>query len=119
MTSQPTRGRLMFPGTVRASILILLLSIVLLSSPGARPAAAAPRPAPTIELGVMTLNIFYGGDELNLGNGQFCLRADGCPETLGKVIEVIRTANPDVVGIEEGERNAVTIASALGWFVSE
>jgi endonuclease/exonuclease/phosphatase family protein len=113
-------GGLMMPGTVRVSflILILFLSATLWWGPGPSPAAAAPRPAPTVELRVMTLNIFYGGDELNLGNGQFCHSPDGCPETLDKVIEAIRTANPDVVGIEEGERSPVTIASALGWFVS-
>lgn len=81
---------------------------------GADRPSAAPPPA-TTPLRVMTLNIFYGGDELNLQNGNFCIRADGCPETLAQVIEEIRRAAPDVVGLEEGEHNACPIAQALGW----
>ncbi|HKB08384.1 MAG TPA: endonuclease/exonuclease/phosphatase family protein, partial [Candidatus Polarisedimenticolia bacterium] len=109
----------MMRDTIRPALTFSLLSIALWMMAGPPAAVAAPRPTPTVEVRVMTLNIFYGGDELNLGNGQFCLRPDGCPETLDRVVEAIRAADPDVVGIEEGERNAVTIASALGWFVSE
>jgi len=82
--------------------------------PGADRLSAAPTPVTTL-LRVMNLNIFYGGDELNLQNGNFCVRADGCPETLAQVIEEIRRAAPDVVGLEEGEHNACAIAQALGW----
>ena len=82
--------------------------------PGAGRVEAAPAPTGT-PLRVMTLNIFYGGDELNLQNGNFCVRADGCPETLAQVIEEVRRAAPDVVGFEEGEHNACVIAQALGW----
>ena len=82
--------------------------------PGSGRLAAAPTPV-TTRLKVMNLNIFYGGDELNLQNGNWCIRADGCPETLAQVIEEIRRADPDVVGIEEGEHNACAIALALGW----
>ena len=82
-----------------------------------RPATAAP--AATVPLKVLNLNIFYGGDELNLENGQFCHDADGCPATLAKVIDAIRAAAPDVVGLEEGEHNTRPIAEALGWHYSE
>ena len=81
---------------------------------GAGRVEAAPSQV-TTRLRVMNLNIFYGGDELNLQNGNFCVRADGCPETLVQVIEEIRRAAPDVLGIEEGEHNACPIAQALGW----
>ncbi len=87
---------------------------------GGPPVALAGGPAPaTVPLRVMTINIFYGGDELNLDNGNFCLRPDGCPETLAQVIEAIRLAAPDVVGLEEGEHNTHPIAQALGWYASE
>jgi hypothetical protein len=109
----------MIRDTVRTALIVLLLFLALSVAGGPPVAEAAPRPAPTVELRVMTLNIFYGGDELNLGNGQFCIRPDGCPETLAKVVEAIRLANPDVVGLEEGERNTAPIAAALGWYASE
>ncbi|HZN02353.1 MAG TPA: endonuclease/exonuclease/phosphatase family protein, partial [Candidatus Polarisedimenticolia bacterium] len=89
-----------------------LLATALL--PGTDRLDAAPTQV-TARLRVMNLNIFYGGDELNLQNGNFCVRADGCPETLALVVEEIRRADPDVVGIEEGEHNACAIAQALGW----
>jgi endonuclease/exonuclease/phosphatase family metal-dependent hydrolase len=86
--------------------------------PGAE-AGQPDRPVPSVRLRVMTLNIFYGGDELNLQTGTWCSRYDGCPETLEKVLEVIRASAPDIVGLEEAERNTRTIAEALGWHYSE
>src|SRR5262245_19194293 len=94
------------------SAAVLLAAWGVLPVAGRLQAAPAPTGAP---LRVMTLNIFYGGDELNLKNGQFCHDADGCPETLAQVIEEVRRAAPDVVGFEEGEHNACVIAQALGW----
>jgi len=105
--------------TVRAILIFFLVFLSFGATGGPQAAGAGARPAAGIELRVMTLNIFYGGDELNLTNGQFCLRPDGCPETLARIVEAIRTANPDIVGLEEGERNASSIAEALGWYASE
>lgn len=70
-------------------------------------------------LRVMTLNIFYGGDELNLATNKFCASPRGCPETLAHVIETIRASGADVVGLEEGEHSTQAIADALGWHASE
>jgi hypothetical protein len=98
----------------RPSLLAAVLFAVLAAPASRSDLEAAPTPS-TTRLRVMNLNIFYGGDELNLQNGQFCHNADGCPETLAQVIEEIRRAAPDVVGIEEGEHNACAIALALGW----
>jgi endonuclease/exonuclease/phosphatase family metal-dependent hydrolase len=70
-------------------------------------------------LRIMTFNILYGGDELNLKTGDFCTRARGCPSTLAKVIETIQASGADIVGLEEAEHNTRTIANALGWFASE
>ena len=85
-------------------------------SPGAAPAVAA---AETTVIRVMTLNIFYGGDELDLQTGNFCHKSAGCPETLAKVEDVVARSGADIVGIEEGEHNAGVIAQALGWHASE
>ena len=109
----------MIRDTIRATLIFLLLFLASGATDRPQAAGAGARPAVAIELRVMTLNIFYGGDELNLTNGQFCLRPDGCPETLAKVVEAIRAANPDIVGLEEGERNTAAIAQALGWYASE
>jgi hypothetical protein len=67
----------------------------------------------------MTLNIFYGGDELDLATGDFCESPAGCPRTLTRMIKAIRASKADVVGLEEGEHSTQTIADALGWFASE
>src|SRR6185369_14020183 len=87
---------------------------------GGMPAAAAPAVvATTAEVRVMALNIFYGGDEIDLHTGSWCHRSSGCPETLTQVEHVIEASGADVVGIEEGEHNAGVIAAALGWHASD
>jgi endonuclease/exonuclease/phosphatase family metal-dependent hydrolase len=73
-------------------------------------AVAAP-----VVVKVMTLNIFYGGDEWNLRNGQWCADPAGCPETLGHVVSTIQAADPDIVGLQEGTANECVIADRLGW----
>ena len=69
-------------------------------------------------LRVMSFNIFYGGDELNLQTRQFCRDAAGCPETLEQVVEAIRASGADVVGLEEATMNTELIADKLGWHAS-
>jgi hypothetical protein len=94
----------------------------LASEAGPSPAPeAGPGPAPeaSLRLRVLNINIFYGGDELNLTTGTWCTRPDGCPETLARVIETIRAAEPDIVGLEEAEHNTRRIAEALGFHYSE
>jgi hypothetical protein len=86
---------------------------------GVAPIASASPAPPTAVIRVMTLNIFYGGDELDLQTGNFCHKSGGCPETLAKVEDVIARSGADIVGIEEGEHNAGVIAQALGWHASE
>ena len=98
-------------------ILAFILTIAWMAAdPPAAGAASATQPT---RLRVMTINIFYGGNELNLTNMNFCSRPHGCPETLLQVIETIRAANPDVVGIEEAEHDTRPIAEALGYHYSE
>ena len=72
--------------------------------------------ATPITVKVMTLNIFYGGDEWNLDTGQWCADAAGCPETIGHVVSAIQAADPDIVGFQEGTANECVIADILGWY---
>src|SRR4026209_2125070 len=78
-------------------------------------ASAAPAPTTSTTLKVMTFNIFYGGDELNLQTRQFCRDPAGCPETVDQVVAAIRASGADVVGLEEATMNTCLIAGKLGW----
>jgi endonuclease/exonuclease/phosphatase family metal-dependent hydrolase len=90
-------------------MLAVVLAATLLHAP---PVAAAPQ----VMLKVMTLNIFYGGDEWNPAKQQWCRDAAGCPETLLLVADTIRAADADVVGLQEGTANECRLADLLGWF---
>jgi Endonuclease/Exonuclease/phosphatase family len=71
-----------------------------------------------VTLRVMSFNIFYGGDELNLQTRQFCKDSAGCPETLDQVANAIRASGADVVGLNEATMNTALLASKLGWHSS-
>jgi endonuclease/exonuclease/phosphatase family metal-dependent hydrolase len=89
------------------------------SAATAGPASAgAAGSAPTVRVKVLTMNIFYGGDELDLATGDFCAVPDGCTHTLDVVVDTIRRSGADVVGVQEAERNTELIASRLGWYGS-
>ena len=92
--------------------LVVLLGVLGLAA-FSFPTAAAAAPA-TVK--VMTLNIFYGGDEWNPETGHWCRSPAGCPETLEQVASTIRAADPDVVGLQEGTANECRLADMLGWF---
>jgi endonuclease/exonuclease/phosphatase family metal-dependent hydrolase len=83
---------------------LTVLAIVILMLPDAQFRAqtetptAAPALAP-VELRVMTFNIWVGGELVDLG----------------KVIEAIRAAQADVVGLQEIGGNIGRIAAGLGW----
>ena len=83
------------------------LAIVLLPSP----ATASP-----VTVKVMTLNIFYGGDEWNLDTGQWCVDKAGCPETMQHVVSTIEAADPDIIGLQEATANECVLADMLGWY---
>lgn len=70
-------------------------------------------------LKVMSFNIFYGGDELDLETGDFCAEPDGCQQTFQQVVETIRASGADVVGIQEPKRNTARLAQELGWHYDE
>ena len=90
------------------ALAVALASVPLLAPP---PAAATP-----VTIKVMTLNIFYGGDEWNLDTGQWCNDPAGCPETLDHVAAEIEAAGADLVGLQEGTANECVLADLLGWF---
>ncbi|MEO8290900.1 MAG: endonuclease/exonuclease/phosphatase family protein [Gaiellaceae bacterium] len=73
----------------------------------------------SVTVRVMSFNIFYGGDELNLATRQFCHAPAGCPETLNQVEAAIRASGADVVGLQEATMNTRTVAERLGWHFSE
>jgi endonuclease/exonuclease/phosphatase family metal-dependent hydrolase len=83
------------------------------------PQSATTAPAPGVTLRVMSFNIFYGGDELNLQTRQFCKDPAGCPETLDQVANAIRASGADVVGLQEATMNTCPLALKLGWRCSE
>jgi endonuclease/exonuclease/phosphatase family metal-dependent hydrolase len=62
-------------------------------------AGAQGDPMQPTELRIMTFNIWVGGELVDFG----------------KVIEAIRTANADIVGLQEPGGNTARIAQALGW----
>ena len=88
--------------------------------PPITPASASPAPVPppqaaAVSLSVMSLNIFYGGDDYDLATGDWCPVTDGCPRTLRKVARYVRASGADVVGLQEAERNTTALARLLGW----
>lgn len=82
------------------------------------PAPVEAAPQADVRLRILNVNIFYGGDEI-APSGNWCLRSDGCPENLARMIDAIRAAAPDLVALEEGEHNTRVIAAALGFHASE
>ena len=101
-----------------ATVALLTLASVAMAP---SPAAAAPARSGhnAVELSVMTFNIFYGGDELDFGTGDFCEVADGCDETFEAVVATVLASGADVVGLQEAERNTRRLAEALGWHYDE
>src|SRR5262245_57067622 len=97
--------------TLTLGLLAALLMPV--SSEGGAPAAAS-----TVRLRVMSLNIFYGGDDYNLSTGDWCPVANGCPAALHRLARIIEASHADVVGLQEPERHTRKLAGLLGWYAS-
>jgi endonuclease/exonuclease/phosphatase family metal-dependent hydrolase len=68
---------------------------------------------------VMTFNVFYGGDELDLRTGGWCRRPRGCPETFAKVVEAVERSEADVVALQEPAMHTRRLAEALDWHYDE
>ena len=112
-------------GDVRALRLIGPALLALSLAAGAVVAATGPAgaraervAAPSLQVSVMTQNIFYGGDDYHLSTGEFCPVADGCPRALHRLAHIIEVSGADVVGVQEAERNTRRLAHLLGWHAS-
>ena len=89
--------------------LVLLVALASLLALGAGAAAcggtatspsSSPSPqASPMQLKVMEFNIEYGGTQISFA----------------KVVEAVKAADPDVVGLEEAQTNTGRLARALGW----
>ena len=108
----------------RSSRLVLSLALGVAVGLGAftpPSVSASPAPAPAARSGaecslsVMSLNIFYGGDDYDLASGDWCAVADGCPRGLRKLARIVKRSGADVVGLQEAERNTKALARLLGW----
>jgi len=99
--------------SVRTIVIVAALAAGLVPIMGVAPAAAQPP-----SLRVMTLNILYGGDELDLDTGRWCTDERGCNDALRQIVRTIRAADPDVVGLQEPINNTRWIADKLGWHAS-
>lgn len=104
---------------VGSGLVALSLAVgVMVASPTTAGSAPPPAAAPTIQLSVMTQNIFYGGDDYQLSTGRFCPVANGCPRGLHRLAHIIAVSGADVVGVQEPERNTRRLAHLLGWHAS-
>jgi endonuclease/exonuclease/phosphatase family metal-dependent hydrolase len=103
---------------LRTRVGAVLAVVALAASLSAATPAGKSAPTSSITLKVMSFNIFYGGDELNLQTRQFCKDPAGCPETLDQVAVAIRASGADVVGLEEATMNTCPLAQKLGWHCS-
>lgn len=100
------------PALLLGLLLGLLGPVPAASAAPAVPAAAAE----PLTISVMSFNILYGADEVDLATGDWCPVADGCPQGLRKVARIIRRSGADVVGLQEAERNTRPLARLLGWY---
>jgi endonuclease/exonuclease/phosphatase family metal-dependent hydrolase len=103
--------------------ILAIVAVVTLASAVASsaPADAAPERSShnAVEISVMTFNIFYGGDDLDLETGDFCQVADGCEASFDAVVATVLASGADVVGLQEAERNTRRLADSLGWYYDE
>jgi endonuclease/exonuclease/phosphatase family metal-dependent hydrolase len=117
-------GRNRIVSVIVASVSLAATSLVAFPSataarlPGLALMPSSAAPPGTIEISVMTQNIFYGGDDYDLQTGDFCAVSDGCPQALHRLARIIDRSGTDVVGIQEPERNVERLAHILGWYGS-
>jgi hypothetical protein len=105
---------------VGSGLASLSLAVGVLLAPPTADGATGPSPAlaPSVQVSVMTQNIFYGGDDYDLRTGDFCKVANGCPKALHRLAHIIAVSGADVVGVQEAEDNTRKLARLLGWHAS-
>ena len=97
---------------------LALVTGVMLAPPTADGAGAPPPVAPSMQVSVLTQNIFYGGDDYQLSTQDWCPVANGCPRALHRLAHIIEVSGADVVGVQEAEDNTRRLARLLGWHAS-
>jgi endonuclease/exonuclease/phosphatase family metal-dependent hydrolase len=95
---------------------VLLVTSPWGSDPEPEPAAVGPV---SLTLRIMSFNIFYGGDELDLSTDDWCTKPTGCQEAFAQVLAAIRESGADVVGLQEPTGNTRAVAEELGWHFNE
>ncbi len=103
---------------VRLACLTLGLIVALVSPVATAVAPPASHAPPTMRLSVMSLNIFYGGDDFDLATSDWCPVANDCPRALHRLAHIVEASGADVVGVQEPERNTRKLADLLGWYAS-
>ncbi len=99
----------------RSRPLVLALAVLGAIAPATAVSAAPSSQSVTVK--VMSYNILWGGDELNLSNGTWCHEGQACQEeTFAQTVNVIRTSGADVVGLNEADTHTQEVADALGWY---
>ena len=112
--------RASFRSAAVLSSLALLAGLTVGVTPGARAASGQPSSSGgALELKVMSLNMFYGGDDLDTSTGGFCAVPNGCTDNLRRIEQMILATGADVVGTQEAERNDSRVARAMGWYASD
>ncbi len=108
--------------TVRLLILGAVLASLVAAPVTAVPITAtvgddSPTTSNSVTLRVATLNVLYGGDELDLATprSHWCVRPSGCAASIEQVVAAIRSSGADTVGMQEGTGNGCRIADLLGW----
>ncbi len=101
----------------RLALLTLIATFVVTPPPASAVPPAEDSP-PSVRLSVMSLNMFYGGDDYDLSTGDWCPVANDCPQGLYRMAKIIEASGADVVGLQEPERNTRKLAEVLGWYAS-
>ena len=87
------------PDMFAPMLAVILLALALLLAPAQAMAAPPPPSGAPADVTVMSFNVWLGGDVVDFGT----------------VVEAIRAADADIVGLQEAEANTERIAKALGW----
>jgi exonuclease III len=100
MATRDTRHRRRPRGVLLCSALLLAAALAGCGGSGGSSSSTSPEPQATpVTLKVMEFNIEYGGTQVSFA----------------KVVEAVKMAQPDVVGLEEAETNTGRIAKAAGY----
>lgn len=74
----------------------------------------------TVVVRVMTQNLFYGGDTLNMTSTDYCVPKHSCKEDLSVFVDIFKEEKADIISLTETEGNVEDIARRMGpsWYWS-